>query len=49
MKARELIKLLNKNGWECVRVSGSHHIFEKKGKIVPVPVHPGDIKKGTLQ
>jgi predicted RNA binding protein YcfA (HicA-like mRNA interferase family) len=48
MNAREVIKLLKENGWDCVRISGSHHIFEKDGKIVPVPVHSGDLKKGTL-
>ena len=48
MKAKEIIKLLKENGWECVRIKGSHHIFEKGGKIVPVPVHAGDLKRGTL-
>lgn len=39
--SREIIKLLNDDGWELVRVKGSHHQFkhaEKRG-IVTVP-HP---------
>ncbi len=39
--SREIIKLLNDDGWELVRVKGSHHQFKhaKKRGIVTVP-HP---------
>ena len=39
--SRELIKILESDGWEIVRVTGSHHIFRhavKKGTVtVPHP------------
>ncbi len=48
MKGKELIKLLKKEGWKLDRINGSHHIMEKEGKIVSVPVHNQDLPKGTL-
>jgi predicted RNA binding protein YcfA (HicA-like mRNA interferase family) len=38
---REVIKKLQAEGWKEVRISGSHHILQKAGKSVPVPVHSG--------
>ncbi|MDR0842370.1 MAG: type II toxin-antitoxin system HicA family toxin [Acidobacteriota bacterium] len=36
-------------GWVLARVSGSHHIMQKDGKSVPIPVHGSrDIPKGTI-
>ena len=50
MKSRELIALLEKDGWFLVAVRGSHHHFqhpEKQGKVT-IP-HPKDhIPVGTL-
>ncbi len=49
MKAKELIKLLEKDGFVFVRQTGSHAIFKKPGnKIIVVPIHSKDIPKGTL-
>jgi predicted RNA binding protein YcfA (HicA-like mRNA interferase family) len=49
MKPRELIRLLNKNGYVFVRQSGSHAIFKKAGsKNIIVPIHSKDIPSGTL-
>ncbi|MBP3710202.1 MAG: type II toxin-antitoxin system HicA family toxin [Treponema sp.] len=44
MTARQVIKILKKNGWVLDRISGSHHIFKKPGKSrsVAVPVHGND-------
>jgi predicted RNA binding protein YcfA (HicA-like mRNA interferase family) len=50
MKVRELLKLLRKDGWIEQTQKGSHLQLEhpvKKGKVT-VPVHGGDIPKGTL-
>lgn len=51
MKVRDMIKLLEWDGWELVRTKGSHRQFRhpyKKG-LVTVPNHPGDdLAKGTL-
>lgn len=50
MKVREVIKILHQDGWVEKEQKGSHlqlvHPI-KKGKIT-VPVHGGDIPKGTL-
>ena len=50
MKAREIIKLIEKDGWYFERQSASHKIFKHliKPGIVVIPDHPGDIPKGTL-
>ncbi len=48
MKGKELVKLLQKEGWALDRVNGSHHILVKGGKSVSVPVHNTDIQKGLL-
>ena len=31
MTSRELIKLLEQDGWEVVRIKGSHHQLRKEG------------------
>lgn len=49
--AKQVIKIIEKDGWYRARVKGSHYIFKhpiKKG-IVPVPVHPGDMREGTVK
>ena len=50
MTGKEFIKLLQKNGWQCKRITGSHHIMIKEGfRSVPVPVHrKKDLPKGIL-
>ncbi len=39
--SRDIIRRLEKEGWEIMRVTGSHHVFKKAGirEIVTVP-HP---------
>lgn len=41
MTAKQVIKILKKNGWKLDRIRGSHHVFLKEGKQRPVvvPVH----------
>lgn len=49
--SREIIKLLEKDGWYSVRIVGSHHQFRhpvKKGKVT-VPHPRKDFKPGTLK
>lgn len=48
MKGKELVKILQKDGWELERIHGSHHIMRKNGRSVSVPVHNKDLKTGTL-
>ena len=51
MRAKDLIKQIEKDGWKFNRQTGSHRIFvhEIKKGIVVVPIHGGDIPKGTLK
>ncbi|MCK5198602.1 MAG: type II toxin-antitoxin system HicA family toxin [Spirochaetales bacterium] len=49
MTGKELVKLLKKNGWRVVRISGSHHLMQKDDKTVPIPLHgKKDLGKGLL-
>ncbi len=51
LKGREVIRILQKAGFQVVRSKGSHHIMLRDGHpgTVAVPVHAGrDIKIGTL-
>ncbi len=51
MKTREVIKLLEADGWSQLRMRGDHRIFGKSGARRPIVV-PGalndDLKEGTL-
>ncbi len=50
MTGKEMLKLLKKNGWQVIRIKGSHHIVAKDGVpfTIPVPVHGNtDLKPGT--
>ena len=50
-KVKEVIVLLEKNGWTFVRIRGDHRIYYKEGSKSPIVV-PGnlndDLKDGTL-
>jgi mRNA interferase HicA len=39
MKSSEFHRLVKKNGWEVVRVAGSHYMYQKNGQTIPVPYH----------
>lgn len=43
MTAKQVMKILKKNGWKLDRIESSHHIFKKEGytRSVPVPYHKG--------
>lgn len=52
MKAKDIIKMLEKDGWYSTGIcNGSHKYYKhptKKGKIT-VPIHSSkELKKGTL-
>ncbi len=47
---KEMIKFLEREGFEVVRVRGSHHFLQKEDLRTSVPVHAGkDLKIGTLR
>ena len=49
MTGKDIIKHLEKCGWEVLRVSGSHHRMGKDNLRTTVPVHGNrDIGKGLL-
>ena len=41
VSGKELIRVLEKNGWSLLRINGSHHVYGKPGNIVrlSIPVH----------
>jgi predicted RNA binding protein YcfA (HicA-like mRNA interferase family) len=51
MKIREVIKMVEADGWYLARTRGSHRHFKHptKSGIVTIAGHPGiDIPRGTL-
>ena len=51
MKSKEMVKLLEKNGFQFMRQKGSHAVFHNPTtkKTVIVPMHNTDLKKGIEQ
>lgn len=50
MNGKDVIRRLKEDGWELVRVRGSHHLLRKGAVIVPVPVHGArDLGLGLLK
>ncbi len=46
--SRDLIKLLESNGFRLIRIKGSHHMFFKEGVgVIPVPHPKKDMTMGT--
>ena len=54
IKGRDLVRAMECDGFEVVRIKGSHHILQKvfsdgERVTIPIPVHAGhNIKRGTL-
>lgn len=51
ISGKDFIKLLEKLGFEVVRINGSHHRMKHKdGRLTTIPVHKNDaIPKGLLR
>ena len=52
VSGKTLCKIVERNGWELKRVSGSHHIYIKDSidAILSIPVHSNkDLPIGTLR
>ncbi|TRT79047.1 MAG: addiction module toxin, HicA family [Microcystis aeruginosa Ma_AC_P_19900807_S299] len=50
-RVRDVIKLLEKDGWFFVNMVGSHHQYEhptKKGKVTVAGKLSDDVRQGTL-
>jgi len=50
VSGKALCRALEQQGWELLRVNGSHHIFGHKGSTVrlSVPVHAGQTLNAGL-
>jgi predicted RNA binding protein YcfA (HicA-like mRNA interferase family) len=50
LTGRELCKLLEREGWSLLRISGSHYIYGKSGLRVrlSVPIHGSQALKMSL-
>jgi predicted RNA binding protein YcfA (HicA-like mRNA interferase family) len=51
MKVRDVVKMLEQDGWQLDRTRGSHRQYKHPGKpgVVTVPGKPGDdLAPGTL-
>jgi len=48
MRDRDLLKLMQQNGWKLVRIKGSHHIIQKDGQTESIPIHGRDVPTGLL-
>ena len=48
METRKVVRVLEKNGWIIVSQKGSHLKMKNNDKTVIIPIHKGDLKKGTL-
>jgi predicted RNA binding protein YcfA (HicA-like mRNA interferase family) len=50
MTGRELARLVERHGWTLLRVSGSHHIYGKAGRVVrlSIPIHGSKPLKSVL-
>lgn len=48
--SKQLIRALEKKGWQLDRVRGSHHLMKHpvERRKIPVPMHNRDLKPGTL-
>ncbi|MGA2824746.1 MAG: type II toxin-antitoxin system HicA family toxin [Streptosporangiaceae bacterium] len=46
----KVVKALEQAGFSVERIRGSHHVMRHPdGRTVTVPVHSGDMPKGTLR
>ena len=48
MRDKDLLKLLLRNGWQIVRIKGSHHSLRKGNQTITIPIHGKDVKTGLL-
>ena len=52
ISGKTLCKIVERNGWELKRITGSHHIYVREGVdvILSIPVHGNrDLPMGTLK
>ena len=48
-RAQDVFRRLTAAGWTNVRISGSHHIFTRGGRCLPVAVHSGKLRRDVVR
>lgn len=48
MKDKELLRIMQQNGWKLARIHGSHHVMQKDGQTEVIPIHGNDVPAGLL-
>lgn len=49
VSGRELARVLERRGWELIRVRGSHHLYGRGAERIVIPVHGNQTLKAGLQ
>jgi predicted RNA binding protein YcfA (HicA-like mRNA interferase family) len=50
VSGRELARLVERHGWQLLRINGSHHIYGKAGSVVRLSIHGNKaLKTGLLR
>jgi predicted RNA binding protein YcfA (HicA-like mRNA interferase family) len=52
LSGREFARLVERRGWQLLRVKGSHHVYGKQGSVVrlSIPIHGNQpLKIGLLR
>jgi len=50
ISGKELARLLERHGWQLMRINGSHHIYGRSGSMarLSVPIHGNELLKTGL-
>ncbi len=52
LSGRAFARLVERHGWQLLRINGSHHVYGKEGSIVrlSIPIHGAKpLKEGLLR
>lgn len=52
VSGRDFARIVERHGWNLLRISGSHHIYGKAGSVVrlSIPIHGNQpLKRGLLR
>lgn len=49
VKPKQIIKVLERQGFKFIRQKGSHRLYRKGNLRVTIPFHNKDLKPGTLK
>ena len=52
LSGKDLARLVERHGWQLLRIHGSHHIYGKSGSVVrlSIPIHGNQaLKRGLLR